>query len=494
MEVDVKLRSIFFVQERQWSGKVFLLFFCACLGLNLFVALPAGRDTFLVSYGVPNAACVQSSITDAPIKNCNPTLRITPKSTINDYLLFFGAGDPGSYARGGLLLAGMEWGGAYPTVQLPMIARLKLMNLIGFGVWPPGMFFLNALPSMVSADIPLGLYQVIVASTLWAIAFALIASLLILRARLWLALILPVFLMSFPLFHDYLMRSGVMYSETYGAAFMTIGFSLLALFYYRKPANSLMLVAGMCFAVASFFRSQMFPVAVGVSIILAMLYVIRVWSSSADKSETNHRLKIATLTFLLAFYVPIGSYMAINKGALFHAEYAWAVPFSTPAYPDAGDANFLALGGIRAACVVDIRKCEALHKQVVAGTRFPHAKIEVLKSFLLHPVDFSLYKLPIAWRFWMENSGPSESVIVYRYDSILMLAILLFSLIFMMIRKIWLFFCLTLASVALVFGPPFLIHFEVRYFYVIKAFILFLPFWLLFICSPKIPSQAVEPC
>ena len=234
----------------------------------------------------------------------------------------------------------------------------------------------------------------------------------------------------------------------------------------------------------------MFPVAVGVSIILTVLCFIKIRSLNADKRAYGHGIKIATITFLLAFYLPIGSYMAFNHGALFNAPSAWEAPFSVPAFPDAGAGNFLALGGMRAACVVDTKKCEYLHKQLISGASLPQARTEVMKSFIFHPIKFSFYKLPIAWRFWMENPGPADSNIVYGYDSIFMLAIFALCLIFMIVRKLWLFFWFTLASVALVFGPPFLLHFEVRYFYLTKVFFLFLPFWLLFICSPEIKPDA----
>lgn len=486
----LKFHDIFFVKERQWTGIIFFLFFCVYLIMNLCIALPEGSRTTIVSYGIPNLECVKTPTGAGLTKTCSSTLRMTAKSTAQDYLHFFGPGDPASYASGGLALAGKEWGSAYHTAELPLFARLKLMNLIGYGMWPPGMYFLNALPLMINTDVPLGLYQVVAASTLWAIAFALIASLLILRTRLWFAVLVPIFLMSFPLFHDYLMRYGAMYSETYGAAFMAIGFSFLAFFYYRKPSSSLMVIAGLCFAAASFFRSQMFPVSVGVSAILAALCFMHMRSENTDKSVLDHGLK-STVIFLLAFYLPIGSYMAFNKGKLFDVPSVWTAPFSVPAFPDAGVANFLALGGMRAACVVDMKKCEHLKKQIKSGIVIPHARTEVLKSFMFHPIDFSLYKLPIAWRFWMENSGPSESVIIYRYDSILMLAILFVCLVYMLIRKLWLFFWCTFASVGLVFGPPFLLHFEVRYFYLTKVFILFLPFWLLF-ASQHVSKRAME--
>lgn len=473
--MKLKLSSIFFIPERKWSLTVFILLIFCYLIFNLIIALPKGADTSLVSYNVPNPKCSKASEIKGINRPCNPILQITPKSTAMEYIRFFGPGDPASYASGGLALAGKEWGSTYHTAPLSLIKRLQLMNLIGYGMWPPGMYLLNSLPLMMNSDFPLGFYQVLMASLLWAVAFALIVSFLILRMRLWMVFIVPVFLMSFPLFHNYLMRYGALYSETYGAALMTIGFSLLTFFYYRKPYKRLMFLGGICFAIACFMRSQMFPVAVGVSILLG------VFSFIGNKDNHINKLKEATIIFLLAFYIPIGGYIAFNNGGLFHVEFAWEVPFTIPDFPNAGAGNFLVQGGMRAACIVDGVKCKQIQQQIKKGTILPHANLEVLKSFLFHPINFSEYKLPIAWRYWMGNPGSQE----YRLDSVIFLFILFFSLAFMVFRKHWLFLGFTLVTIAFVFGPPFLLHFEVRYFYILNVFLLFLPLWLLFISSKE---------
>jgi hypothetical protein len=480
MALCARFFSLILGQERPWSAKLFFLFLGLYFLLILFLALPEGRST-LLGPELPNPLCAAISTEKSAIKNCDPVLRITARSTANDYLQVLGGSDPASYARGGLLLAGKEWGGPSYTIDLSMFERLKQMCLIGFGMWPPGMFVLNAVPIMVSVDAPLGLYQIVTSSALWSVALALIASLLMLHIRLWLAVILPTLLLFFPLLHDYFIRYGVMYSETYCAAFMVIGFSLLAVYYSRKTSNGLMFVAGICFAIASFFRGQMLPVAVGVSVVLLWIYLKRMWHLKPKnrKEIIIQPLTLGTLLFFIGFYSPIGMYMKFNRGALFHASYVWELPFSTSAFPDAGVANFLALGGMRAACEADMTRCEALRKVIKPGATLPKAKVEVLKSFIYHPLNFSRYKLPIAWKFWNDGSGPGP--IIYKWDNIFMFVLLISCLGFMVMRKLWLFLGLTIATMALLFGPPFLLHFEVRYFYLTKAFILFLPFWLLIV-------------
>ncbi len=484
MKFSEKLFPFIFNQEKHWSIKTFLMLIIIYFLLILILALPEGRSTQLVTSIVPNSKCIQKMTGKSIQKPCNPVLRITASSTAKDFLDFFGQGDPGSYTRGGLLLAGQEWGGAYNTIDLSLVKRLKLMNLIGFGIWPPGMYVLNALPLMVNIDAPLGLYQVVIAATLWAIAFALIASLLRLRLRLFLSVTLPALLMFFPLFH-YFIRFGVMYSETYCTALMVIGFTLLTTYSYKKSSKSLMMIAGLCFAASSFMRSQMLPVAVGVTIILGVLFLIKICTKKSKTSEVSNTLSVATLLFLVSFYTPVAGYMIFNRGALFHAEYVWTLPFE--ALDPLGSGGFLVSGGMRAACEANVARCKYLQKKSQLEGGLPHPKTEVLKSFIWHPLNFSLYKLPIAWRFWNEDSGTKQAII-YRWDNILILTIFILSILYMNIRRYWLFLGFTISTISLLFGPPFLLHFEVRYFFITKAYILFLPFFI-FIINQQINNK-----
>ena len=478
MKLHARL-SLSVLTSKQWSAKQFLFFFCVYFISILVLALPDGSATRLSPLTIPNPECSEIAVPAEVIKNCNPVLTLYANAKAHDYLLFFGGGDPGSYVKGGLLLAGKEVSGlsdgSGDIAKQSVVKRLKLINTIGFGMWPPGMFFLNALPLSVSSEFPLGLYQVIVTATLWTVAFALIASFLALRYKPWITIFFPSLIMVFPLFQNYLIRYGVMYSETYGAALMVIGFTFLLLNLHRKSSNILMIVAGTTFALSCFVRSQMLPVVIGVSLIFVLRHFIQKRPFSADEINTDHSIKsINLIFFLIAFYLPIGGYMVTNHGALFHADYMWEYPFKIAAFPNAGAANFVAQGGIRAACEVDIKNCAKHNEEIKVHGQLNHAKSEVIKAFIHHPIRFSIYKLPIAWNYWLED--PRESG--YRLDNIFISFLFLICLFYMVFQRLWLILSLTLSTIALLFAPPFLLHFEARYFYLTKVFLLFLPIWL----------------
>lgn len=493
MKLNNQLLSDLFVQERPWSARLFLCLICLYLVSILLIALPDGMSTSLAPNEVANPACIHTNIQEETTKNCNPTLRLTARSTAKEYITILGYSDAASYVKAALLLNGMEVNGVSREVinymaSLSMADRLKQVNTIGFGMWPPGMFFLDALPLKLSADAPLGLYQVTVSSSLWAIAFAMIASLIATRTRLWWAVVLPFFMMSLPLFYDYFFRYGVMYSETYGAALMVIGFGLLFQVVYRKPGFILALIAGLCFAVASLLRAQVYPVAIGLSVVLLVYCSTTIWKIAFNRFVGKYPVRLAVLTaFLMGFYLPIGSYLSINNGALFFADYVWEYPFKIPAFPDAGAANFAALGGTRAACEVDLNKCEELRAKIKMGKMtYSESRAEVLKALISHPISFSAYKLPIAWTYWFEGSDKAYP------QNIFILLLIVACLVYVVAQRLWLLFWSSISTCALLFAPPFLLHFEGRYFYLMKVFFLFSPLWLLLICNANTKKKVPD--
>lgn len=470
-----------FNKNRSSLFKKFSLFFFIYLAILLFIAFPAGSNTYLVNYKLPNPKCSNEI---SKITNCDPLLQLKVNATVSDYLNFFSGGDPASYVRGGLLLAGHEWGGTVETQSKTFKEKFKLMNLVEFGMWPPGMFLMNYIPLKFNANVKLGIYQLIIANTMWACTFALV-SLLLFRKKSIYALF-PSLLLFFPLFNQYLLRQGVMYSETYGIALLIMAFSLIAAFFSSKNKKSAMLFSGICFAIGSFFRSQVFPIAIGTIFILLIYCIIKKVKNNSitESQEIRQNVLVPILIFSLSFAIPLMTYIKFNHGALFRVPVAWQLPFTVPEYPNAGAGNFLALGGMRAACIVDLDKCNEIANRIKTNTQFTNTRDDVLKAFLFHPIKFSSYKLPYAWNFWMHDVSFERKMYI-KWDNSFILSIFILCLLYMAINKLWVLFFISISTFGLVLGPPFLIHFESRYFYILKTFILFLPFWIYMIKQPE---------
>lgn len=471
----------------------FSIFFFIYLTILLFIALPEGSNTSLVDYKVPNPQCKNETSKNT---NCEPLLQLKINATARDYLNFFNRGnDPGSYVRGGLLLAGHKWDGTVEVQNKTFKEKFRLMNLVGFGMWPPGMFLMNYIPLKFNVNVKIGLYQLIIANTIWACTFALVSLLLFRNRRLY--ALFPPILLFFPLFNQYLLRQGVMYSETYGIALLIMAFSLITAFFSLKKKKTAMFFAGICFAIGSFFRSQVFPIAMGTIAILFVFYIIKKVknNSTTESQEIKQKILVPILILSMSFAIPLITYIKFNHGALFRVPVAWQLPFTVPEYPHAGSRNFLAQGGMRAACIVDLDKCNEIANRIKTNTEFTKTRNDVLKAFVFHPIKFSSYKLPYAWNFWMEGSSIEHGMHI-KWDNSVILAMFVLCLLYMAINKLWLLFFISISTFGLVLGPPFLIHFESRYFYILKTFILFLPFWLFIIENHKnlMNKDALSKC
>jgi hypothetical protein len=471
------IRKVCFLDSSQaWSTRLFfgaLLFYFTVI---LLQALPSGLDSQLTD-GVPNPECNVDQ--NARPAYCKKATQISARSTAQDYVEFFEGGDPGSYARGGLLLAGKAVPGAYegwgdPDMSGSVFDRLtRLNNTYGYGTWPPGMFFLNALPLSIDVHAPLGLYHVLATAALWAVAFSLLAAQLATHLRWPIAVLGPALIMWFPLFHQDLFRVGAMYSDTYAAGFAVIGMTLLAAYWPCGNKKMLLFIAGLCFATASFFRSPMFAVSVGLAALLLVATLLQVYRQRLSLWTELRRSNL--LPFLIAIAVPLGCYTYFNNGSFVRYAAVSQMPFTVQPYPHAGMQNFLALGGMRAACEADRDNCARINTAIQEKTISDgDLKREAIMAFLRHPIEFSAYKLPIAWKYWFSKDTVS---LIYSLESVVFLGLLITGLAILIWLHSWLLLSVSIAFCALIFGPPFLImHFEARYFYPVKVFGVFLPF------------------
>jgi hypothetical protein len=479
-----------------WSAGFFLGVLLFYFAVILVQALPSGSVSQL-TLGVPNPECIDDPNAASPVY-CKKTKQITLRSTAEDYLEFFEGGDPGSYVRGGLFLAGKNVAGAYPGWGEPdmsggLFKRLyRLNNTYGYGTWPPGMFLLNALPLSVNVDAPLGLYHVLASATVWAAAFSLLAAQLATHLRRPIALILPASIMSFPLFHDYLFRFGAMYSDTYAAAFAVIGLTLLFANWHSSNNKKLLFLAGLCFAAASFFRSPMLAVSVGLALLFLAATLLEIYRKDLRLLGEFRRSNL--LPFILALAVPLCGYTYLNNGSFVRYPGVSQLPFTLQPFPDAGMQNFLALGGMRAACEADRVNCTRINSAIMEKRISEDAlNREIVMAFLRHPIQFSAYKLPIAWKYWISKDSAK---LTYSLESAIFLGLLIGGIAYLMLLGKWLFLSVTLAFCVSIFAPPFLLmHFELRYFHPVKVFAAFMPFLaLLHLWSSKRLPAKREPC
>ncbi len=437
-----------------------------------------GEDTLLNPYSVEAYDCnVHDKST--PCKSLNSNKANTP---ILESLKLLGASDAASYLRGGLVVAGKS-----NLIDLDisgsLLSRLQKLNEIGYGLWPPGMFLFNGALISINSKFEIGFLQLLSASMVWALALATITCLLSKRIHMIYSFMIILAMHAYPLFNTYMYQYGVQFSETYSSAFMVIGFAGLYHMVYTKKLNAIYILFGLSLSLAALFRAQLYLVLIGISFILLMYAFLN--SKNALIRRDNLFL------FLIGAYVPIIVYIVFNHGALFRADYNFWNPFLKE------PSSLLVGGGILTACQVDLNSCQTIRELIFNGTiNGSIAKIAVLKAFLMHPFDFINLKFPFLASYWLEadsgkyyyqNPGKFyyQNSSKFFYQNIFIFVIALSTLFYLIFNREWVHLFFVLAIFGLFLGPPFLLHFEARYLYQLKIYIVFLPIWIFLAISKK---------
>ena len=395
--------------------------------------------------------------------SCTGTAQLTLLSPPEDIIEFFGQGDAGSYVRGAQAL--MVEGA---TIRSWIESKL-------YGTWPPGAFFVNWLA--LSLGVPVLLFNWILTAVTWALTFSLAGYLLVhhFGHRLWGAV--PASAFGLTLFRENFFHNGIVLTEPISSGLFMMGLLLLFLPIKHKNGRFAMWVlAGVLAALAAYMRAQTYLV--GIAICMSFI-VFALWS--AVNQRKRPRGFGQHIGFVLAFIFTLAPYLHLNGGKLLRIDYMYALPFTSKEYPENGARNWLSLGGIRAACIADEERCAEIRLRIEDGTMGPSKlKKEIVWSFVNNPIMFFRYKADIMIKyFFAQNTAaamePNSTVI---WENLLYLLTFVASLLYALSRRT---FDGAIAAVLMIFimagivAGPFALHFEVRYLFLAKVFMLFAP-------------------
>ena len=402
----------------------------------------------------------------------------------------WGWSDSGSYLQMGIAQA--KFGHLPPDLMWTAI------------FWPPGMSYLNAFAiKMVGLEGQFIFVLATITALLWALVMALIFNILRSFMRVWIAVLVMVAVIQTDLYHQYLLRVAIIWSDGYAAAFIC----LTVLFSYKGYSNSrkeYFALSGFSLAALAHVRGQYFVVVqfflvlavgfLGLVLVLYMCNKARKLPDFLEKISGFARKVSAPLALLsLVAILTCAPYLLWQKNHLgdlswdLKGEWHWT---STDAFAVAGNwiktedqAGFIAQGGGGTACRVNPQLCAEIDlteskdntpfniydSQPYTGKQFYEM---TLKTFRHHPIKWFKIKFPYLLKYWNSSpaiSGPAQSDITTAVVSAVGLAILTVSLFFKRSRRIW--FAPVIIAVTLIgasIGPGYLAHFEVRYFASVK--------------------------
>lgn len=396
---------------------------------------------------------------------------VTPLTTNAMMAEQFALFDAGSYARGGREIVEFGW------LREPSYEIL----------WPPGFFVLHAsLLKLVGPSGPALLGLLITTAATWALVFTWLHGLARKTLSPIISLLIPLSLLGFPFFREYLLRDGVVFNESLSTALW-----LLALLVLLKAANQpgwlLPAIAGMLFAVAAYIRAQIDLVMIGMSAIFvaaAFGYLIAerysIWFSGSRYPGLKREITVLFVSLVVfhALTIPYRVYkLRTHQSVMFStAHYYWQYQWMEP-----GDFTpvqaFILRGGGAAACHVEPKVCAKFRQERNTpgdlSRRYKDYQRAAISAFLRNPREWLVYRIEHLPPYWFSRPSAGMPIEEDRPTGLviagLTVAAFLFAL-FWAKRTLGFTFLVAVFSVFAVNATILVfVHYEVRYLYHMQA-------------------------
>lgn len=379
-------------------------------------------------------------------------------------------GDPASFATAAIDIAANGW--------------ISSTNEWILNLWPPGFILLEAfIIKVMGINAPIILVLQILAAGLFSIVLLLLYTQLKTSVNSKLALILPLLTFAFPMSRVFLLEpNGVILGESFAIGFFLLGV-LLILRSVMQNSLRCAVYAGLCLALAAYFRSQFELILLsltGWGVLLVIVIQFTRLRNLIEPSAVKFTVKTIAITLLVAHVAtaPWRIYHMVHPHynaeiQKYEGSLAW-VYTSQLVYENSvkstaqlsGGAAFISAGGGNLVCRIDPLTCGDLK----------NAEKLFFKTFMAHPVEWCLLKFEPIGKYWFSSieskkKGKLEVTAASMATDGLLLMVLIVLLVLLFTRKVRLHasWGLLLWSNASLFSAYMLIftliHFEARYFY-----------------------------
>jgi hypothetical protein len=331
--------------------------------------------------------------------------------------------------------------------------------------WPPGFILLEAgIVKSIGLHAPVVIILQVFACLAWATTMTLQRQLLKYFANPLVAAAIPFIPLFFQTPRAFLVeRYGVVLGETFSVAFFISG-GLLTLLAFQRKSVRYTVCSGACFALAAYFRSQyelILLAMTGVAIPFAALY----WHRTRKNQESVTRVFILKSIIVSLFTAHL---MMIPWRAYHFLEYrspAWVftsnIIVRNSLMPEdelkKGGGEFVVLGGGGLACKLEPEYCGETKSSYF------------YKAFLKHAPQWYSTKIGLLPTFWFQKTGPDGTL--FSYLCLVSMLGLLPLLVACVRYAGWpLAMWATLSFFSAFFVIFTLVHFEFRYFYLVKIY------------------------
>ncbi|MGV2864423.1 hypothetical protein [Achromobacter sp. AGC39] len=380
---------------------------------------------------------------------------------VNDGL---GISDPGSFAIGAKDIFLHGW--------------VQPANYWVVGFWPPGFMLLEGwLLKVFGGNAPIIVLAQVCACAMLATMVTVQRRYLSRFVSIAAASLLPFLIFVFPMPRLFLFEPiGIVMSETFSVSFF-ITAGLLMLEAVESGRLRVAAWAGLLYALSAYFRSQyevfvMVATAVGVLAVVALAWRARKAKAPSIRTDSLFSIKAILLALTVAHVLMVPWRM---HSYATHGNFLWVqtssltvrTALSTDDALLAENGSFVINGGGNLACKLEPDYCGKNDRSLF------------LKAFFQNPVKWISAKLALARNYWNTFSYPHNPLSAWFYAmdgvaNIVFLLCLLISLPLLWVVRGYRWWAVLAWSVASLYGAAavifVLVHFESRYFYILKIF------------------------
>ena len=345
-------------------------------------------------------------------------------------------------------------------------------------LWPPGLILLEAgIVGLFGIDAPLVLVLQVLACACLAWMLALQRAVLVPFVGNVVASALPLLLFLFPMPRIFLLHPyGVVLGEAFSVAFFLSAGLLLILGAQSRRLSTAML-AGLCFALAAYFRSQYESILMATTGLAVPVLAWCLWRRArqnglAERASYATTAKVIVVSLLVAHAVMLP--WRVHNYAVAR-NFAWVqtgnVIFLNGLSSDEAlikrGGGFVVEGAGNLACKVEPKYCDRTEKELF------------LKAFLSHPFAWYRAKFAAAGEYWNTFSFSRHRFTTWFHvqddlGSLVYFICLIAVPLLLVLTRRYQWWDLMAWSVASLYAASFVIftlaHFESRYFYLLKIF------------------------
>jgi hypothetical protein len=392
--------------------------------------------------------------------------------TANELLVAQGYGDPRTFIGTALQIVEDGW--------------ITSKNQWVFNLWPPGFILLESLIIKIfGPEVPIIFVLQILVSALFSIVLTLFYKLIYINYSKYIAFSLPLVIFIFPVSRAFLLEPlGISFGESFSIGFFLL-FVLLVVFSHINNSLKEALLAGLFLGLAAYFRSSFGAILISISffglLIIFIFYLFKIWKKR-EVFEKNIVIRIAVIIFA-AFIIslPWKIYKTSNEN-MRTSVLIFKTLVKTNATLKEEKAGWVMHGRGNMMCLVDESTCSNKNNDVLLLAR----------TFILNPIKWYSIRAEVIGDYWFSNTEEimTRPMSKPTFESKFINGIILFMLIALVfltikIKKDNIIILLTWINISLfsVYLAVFtVVHYEVRYFYFPKIYIIFMFLLMMYIC------------